>query len=78
MNRNVTEPAGKAAEAPLRSLRDLRGLTQARIALGAHGSGVPTQAALAFNFDHARAREALDHLADRGVLAADDVHVSHP
>ncbi|GBU17723.1 MULTISPECIES: ethanolamine ammonia-lyase subunit EutC [Methylobacterium] len=59
MNRNVTEPAGKAAEAPLRSLRDLRGLTQARIALGAHGSGVPTQAALAFNFDHARAREAV-------------------
>ncbi|WP_082659820.1 ethanolamine ammonia-lyase subunit EutC [Aureimonas sp. AU40] len=53
-----------------RSLRDLAGLTQARIALGAHGSGVPTGAALRFNLDHARAREAVWTAMDAGALAA--------
>lgn len=47
----------KRAKTP--SLRDLRALTQARIALGAHGAGLPTGAALAFGLDHARAREAV-------------------
>ncbi|WCS23001.1 ethanolamine ammonia-lyase subunit EutC [Methylobacterium sp. NMS14P] len=41
------------------TLHDLRGLTQARVALGAHGAGLPTGAALAFGLDHARAREAV-------------------
>lgn len=56
------------------SLRDLRSLTQARIALGAHGAGLPTSASLAFGLDHARAREAvwtpLDPAAIREALTA--------
>ena len=50
------------------SLRDLRSLTQARIALGAHGAGLPTSAALAFGLDHARAREAVWTPLDPGAI----------
>lgn len=50
------------------SLRDLRSLTQARIALGAHGAGLPTSAALAFGLDHARAREAVWTPLDPGTI----------
>jgi ethanolamine ammonia-lyase small subunit len=66
----MSAPPGPAAP----SLRDLRALTQARIALGAHGAGLPTGAALAFGLDHARAREAvwtpLDTAAIREALRA--------
>jgi ethanolamine ammonia-lyase small subunit len=48
-----------------RSLRDLRGLTPARVGLGRAGAGMPTKALLEFTLDHARARDA--------VLAAFDV-----
>ncbi|MCJ2072939.1 ethanolamine ammonia-lyase subunit EutC [Methylobacterium sp. J-030] len=62
----------KRAKTP--TLHDLRALTQARIALGAHGAGLPTGAALAFGLDHARAREAvwtpLDAAAIRESLRA--------
>ena len=61
-----TEP--KRAGPP--SLRDLRALTQARIALGAHGAGLPTGAALAFGLDHARAREAVWTPLDAGAIRA--------
>lgn len=45
---------------------DLRGMTDARVALGRFGSGLPTKAALAFLLDHARAREAVWTAMDHG------------
>jgi ethanolamine ammonia-lyase small subunit len=44
---------------PLRSLRDLRELTPARVGLGRAGAGLPTRALLEFTLDHARARDAV-------------------
>lgn len=48
---------------------DLKEMTDARVALGRHGSGVPTRASLAFLLDHARAREAVWTAIDRTDIA---------
>lgn len=49
----------RAVHSPHRALQALRERTEARIALGRSGAGVPTKAAQRFLLDHARAREAV-------------------
>ena len=53
---------------PGRNLRDLRRLTPARVGLGRAGSGMPTDALLAFTLDHARARDAVHAAFDVAAL----------
>jgi ethanolamine ammonia-lyase small subunit len=47
---------------------DLKEMTDARVSLGRHGAGLPTQAQLSFLLDHARAREAVWTSVDRASL----------
>lgn len=59
------------ADTPIRDpFSRLRGLTQARIGLGRAGQGLPTAAMLAFQSDHARARDAVHAALDVEALAA--------
>ena len=50
---------------------DLRALTPARIALGRAGAALPTREVLAFDLDHAQAREAVHTPLDLARLGAD-------
>jgi ethanolamine ammonia-lyase small subunit len=54
----------------LRSLKDLRGLTPARVGLGRAGASLPTDALLAFTLDHARARDAVHAVLDVSSIAS--------
>lgn len=64
----VIEPS--AVEGPDTGRRlDLKEMTDARVSLGRHGAGLPTQAQLSFLLDHARAREAVWTSVDRAALA---------
>jgi len=53
---------------PSRSMKDLRELTPARVALGRAGASLPTGPLLEFTLDHARARDAVHAAFDAQTL----------
>ena len=55
---------------PSRSMKDLRELTPARVALGRAGASLPTGPLLEFTLDHARARDAVHAAFDAQALVA--------
>lgn len=56
---------------PSRVMTSLKKLTDARIALGHAGAGLPTDEVLRFSLDHARARDAISStLADEDIIKA--------
>jgi len=64
----VSEVTPSAVADPLERLR---GLTSARVALGRAGTGLPTTPMLAFQRDHALARDAVQAPVDLDRIAAD-------
>lgn len=66
-------PADRTTSPPsvLARWADLRAFTSARVALGRAGNGVPTAAHLAFQADHAQARDAVHAALDVPRIQAD-------
>lgn len=63
------QPTGLVPALPL--AQRLRRFTDARVALGRAGSGLPTEAHLRFMLDHAKARDAVLSALDLGAVTAD-------
>ncbi len=70
VTRSPADPT-KSGTSPLARWADLRDFTPARVALGRAGNGMPTAAHLAFQADHAQARDAVHAALDVPGVQAD-------